>query len=126
MDIEQIHENFQRSHLPSYTPSKHLHKANYILEHTKEYHEMHLVFHVLENFSNKHDQNQALNLFHRKLELFSGESLFSMEETHELTSVGSAIEEEEEIVSWVDRYCRYIIHSSTHTSISASSSENEN
>ena len=28
-------------------------------------------------------------------------------------------------ISWVDKYCRYMIHSSTHTSISASSRENE-
>ena len=49
-----------------------------------------------------------------------------MEETDEITSVGSAIEEQEEAISWVDKYFRYLIHSSTHTSISASSSGDEN
>ena len=49
-----------------------------------------------------------------------------MEETDDLTSFGSAIEEEEVAISWVDKCCRDLIHSSTHTSILASSSENEN
>ena len=49
-----------------------------------------------------------------------------MEETDELTSVGSAIEEEEEAISWVDKYCRDLIHNSTHTSISATSSGDAN
>ena len=125
MEIEQLQEKFQRSHLPSYTPFSHIHKADCILEHMEESHEMvdhemHLVLHVLENCVDKPDQNQALDLFHRKLELFSKESLFSMEEAHEFTSIGSAIEEEEAAISWVDKYCRYIIHSSTHTSISTS------
>ena len=66
MEIEQLHEKLQRSHLPSYTPFKHLHKADYILEHMKEYHEMHLVFHVLENYVDKLDQTQELDLFQRK------------------------------------------------------------
>ena len=89
-------------------------------------HEMHLFLHAIENCANNLDQNQALDLFQRKLELFSGESLFSMEETHELTSVGSAIKEEEKIVSWVDKYCKDLIQISTHTSISASSNGDEN
>ena len=96
MEIEQLHEKLQRSHLPSYTPFIHLHKVDYIIEHMEEYHEMvdhemHFLFHVLENCANKLAQNQALDLFKKQMELFSGESVFSMEETDEITLVGSAI-----------------------------------
>ena len=49
-----------------------------------------------------------------------------MEETYELTLVGSSIEEEEEYVSWVEKYHIDLIQCYTHTSILASSSENEN
>ena len=83
-----------------------------------EYHEMHLVFHVLENCAENPNQNQALNLFQRKLELFSRENLFPMEESDEY--------EYEASISWVDKYYRDLIHSSTHTSILASSSGDEN
>ena len=33
MDIEQLHEKLQRSHLPSYTPFRHLHKDDFSIEH---------------------------------------------------------------------------------------------
>ena len=60
MEIEQLHEKLQRSHLPSYTPFNHLHKVDCILEHMEESHEMvdhemHLVLHVLENCAKKPD-----------------------------------------------------------------------
>ena len=55
-------------------------------------HEIHLVLHVLEDCANKFEENQALDLFQRKLKLFSGEGLFSMEEIDEFTSVGTSIE----------------------------------
>ena len=42
-------------------------------------HEMHMVLHVLDDCADKLDENQALEIFQRKLELFPGESLFSME-----------------------------------------------
>ena len=76
MEIEQFQEKLQRSHLPSYTPFNHLHKDDCSLEHMEESHDMvdhdmHLFLHVLENCANKPDQNQALDLFQRKLELFS-------------------------------------------------------
>ena len=68
MDIEKLLKKLQRSHLPNYTPSNHLRKADCILEHMEEYHEMvdhemHLVFHVLENCADKPDQIEALELF---------------------------------------------------------------
>ena len=64
----KFQKNLQRSHLPSYTQVNHLHKADCILEHMEKYremvdHEMHLFLHVLENCADKHDQNQALDLF---------------------------------------------------------------
>ena len=49
---------------------------------------MNLVSHVLEDCAYKLDENQALDLSQRKLELFSGESLFSMEKSDEHTLVG--------------------------------------
>ena len=72
MVIEKLHENLQRSYLPSYTPFIHIHKDDYILENMEEYHgmldhEMHLVFQVLEDCADKFDENQALALFQRKL-----------------------------------------------------------
>ena len=88
MEIEQLHEEFQIFHLPSYTPFIHLHEANCIPNHMEEYHEMHLVLHVLEDCANKLDENQALDISHRKLESFYGESLFSMEDSNELTLFG--------------------------------------
>ena len=51
-------------------------------------HEMHLVLHVLEDCADKLEENQALDLFQRKLELFYGESLFSMEYLDEHILVG--------------------------------------
>ena len=95
--MKTLATKLQRLHLPSYTSFSHLHKADYIPDNMEEshemvYHEMHLVLHVLEDFADDLEENQALDLFHRKLELFSGESLFSMEEAYELTSIGSAIE----------------------------------
>ena len=68
IEIDQLHEKLKRSHLPSYTPFSHLHKADCSIEHMEESHEMvdhemHLVFHVLENCADKPDQNQELDLF---------------------------------------------------------------
>ena len=57
MEIEKVQEKLQISHLPSYTPFNHLHKVDYILENMEEYHEMHLVLHVIENCANNPDQN---------------------------------------------------------------------
>ena len=79
-------------------------------------HEVHSYFFVLEDCTDKFDENQALGLFQKKLELFSGKNLFSMGESDE--------DEDGEAISWVDKYCRDMIHNSTHTSISASSREN--
>ena len=61
-----------------------------------------LVLHVLEECAYKLDENQALDLSHRKLELFPGEILFSMEELDELTLVGPASDEEDAAISLVD------------------------
>ena len=98
MEIEQLHEELQRFHLPSYTPFSHLHKVDCIPNHMEESHEMvdhemHLVLHVLEDCANKLEENQALDLFQRKLELFYEESLFSMEKSYETTLVGSTSDE---------------------------------
>ena len=49
-----------------------------------------------------------------------------MEETDEITLVESSIDEDEEAIIWVDNYFRDMIHSSSHTSISTSSSGDEN
>ena len=59
MEIEKLHEKLQRYNLPSYTPFNHIHTDDCILEHMEESHEMHLVFHVLENSGDKPDQNQV-------------------------------------------------------------------
>ena len=93
MEIEQLHEKLQRSYLSSYTPFINPHKVDCILDHMEEYHEMvdhemDLVLYVLEDCVDKLDENQALDCFYIKLKLFFGESLFSMEELDEITSVG--------------------------------------
>ena len=49
-----------------------------------------------------------------------------MEESDEPTLVGSASDKKYAAIRWVDKYGKYIIHSSTHTSISATSSGDEN
>ena len=50
-----------------------------------------------------------------------------MEELDELNLVGPANDEKDAAICWVDEYCREPIHSSTpHTSISATSSGDEN
>ena len=72
MDIEKLHEKFQRSYLPSYTPFNHPHNNDCILDHMEEYHEMvdhdmHLVLQVLVDGAYKLDGKQALDIFHRKL-----------------------------------------------------------
>ena len=54
---------------------------------------MNLVLHVLEDHAENLEDNQALVLFHRKQELFSRESLLSMEESGEITLVGSNSDE---------------------------------
>ena len=81
-------------------------------------HEVNNDFFMHEDCANNFDENQALGLFQQKLELFSGKSLFPMG--------GSNEDEGWEAISWVDYYCRVVIQISTHISISASSSENEN
>ena len=58
--------------------------------------------------------------------MLSGESLFSMEESEEPTWGGSDSDEEYAAIIWEDKYCKEIIHSSTHTYISATSSGDEN
>ena len=63
-------------------------------------------------------RTKHLVFYRKKLELFYGKNLFPMEELDEFED-GSAI-------SWVDKYCRDPIHNSTRTSISASSSGDEN
>ena len=80
-------------------------------------HEMHLGLQVLKDCANKFDENQGLGLFQKKLELFSGKNLFPMKESYE--------DEDGEAINWVNECCINLIHNSTHTSISASSSENE-
>ena len=72
---------------------------------------------MLEDCTDKFDENQTLVLFQKKLELFPEKNLFPMGQLDE--------DEDGAAISWVDKYCRYMIHSSTHTSISVSSSENE-
>ena len=81
-------------------------------------HEVDSDLHVLEDCADKFDENQALRLFQKKLELFSRKNLFPMKESNE--------DEYGEAISWVDEYCIDLIHSSTHTSISTSSSGDEN
>ena len=54
----------------------------------------------------------------KKQELFPKKNLFPMGEYDE--------DENGEAISWMDKYYRDMIHSSTHTSISASSSGDEN
>ena len=75
-------------------------------------HEMHLVLHVLEDCADKLDENQALGLFQRKLELFSIDSLFSMEELDELTLARSSNDEEGATISLVDN--NYIVMDLAH------------
>ena len=79
--------------------------------------EVHSIFFVLEDCTNKFDENQALGLFQKNQELFFEKNLFTMGELDE-DEYGASI-------SWVDKYCRDMIHISTHTSISASSSGEE-
>ena len=67
MEIEKLHEKLQRYYLPSYTPFSHSHKADCILDHIKESHdimdhEMHSVLYVLEECAYKLDENQALDI----------------------------------------------------------------
>ena len=66
-------------------------------------HEMHSILHVLEDYADKLEENQALDLFQRKQELFSGESLFSMEQSYDPTLVESSSDEEYEAIIWVDK-----------------------
>ena len=54
----------------------------------------------------------------KKVELFLEKNLFPMGESNE--------DEDWDSISWVDDYCRDMIQISTHTSVSASSSENDN
>ena len=73
---------------------------------------------MLEDCVDNFDENQALGLFQKKLELFPRKSLFPM---------GGSVEDEDwEAIIWVDEYCRVLIQVSTHTFILSSSSENEN
>ena len=71
---------------------------------------------MFEDCTYKFDENQALGIFQKKLELFPEKNLFPM---------GDSCEDEDgAAISWVDKYCKDMIHSSTHTSISASSRDN--
>ena len=75
MEIEKLHEKLQISHLSSYIPFIHIHKDGFIIENMEEPHDMvdheiHSFLHVLENYENKLDENQALDLSQRKLEFF--------------------------------------------------------
>ena len=125
-------QSFKDPTFPPTTPFNHPHKADCILDHMEKYHElldheMHLVLNVLEDRADKLDENQALDLFYRKLELFAREILFSMEDSDEITLVGSTSDEEDATISFVDVYCRELIHdSSPHTSISSTSGGDEN
>ena len=50
-----------------------------------------------------------------------------MEESDELSLVGSASDEEDATISWLDEYCRNFIHSSTpHTYILTTSCGDQN
>ena len=121
----ELLEKLQISYLPSYTPFNHIEKDDCILDHMEESHEMvdhgmHLVFHVLEDCAYKLDENQALDISQRKNELFSRESLFSMEESNEITLVVLTSDEEYAAISLLDEYYRELIQIySSHTSISA-------
>jgi len=81
-------------------------------------HEVNSIFFVLEDCVDNFDENQALGLFQKKLELFPRKSLFPMG--------GSDEDEDWEAIIWVDEYCRVLIQISTHTFILSSSSENKN
>ena len=75
MEIKQLHEKLQRSHLPSYISFRHPHKADCIIDHMEEPremvdHDMHSVLHVLEDCANKLNENQSLDISQRKFELF--------------------------------------------------------
>ena len=59
-------------------------------------HEMHLGLQVLEDCIDKFDENQALGLFHKNIELFSGKNLFPMKESDEDEYEDGAA------ISWVD------------------------
>ena len=80
-------------------------------------HEVHSYFFVLYDCTDKFDENQELSLFQKKLELFPEKNLLLVGDSYE--------DEDGAAISWVDKYCRDMIHSSTHTSISSSSRENE-
>ena len=62
-------------------------------------------------------RTKNLVFYRKKLELFPEKNLFPMGDSYE--------DEDGAAISWVNKYCRDMIHSSTHTSISASSRENE-
>ena len=73
--VDNSYVRLKISYMPSYTPFIHPHKNDFTLDHMEECHEMldhemHLVFHVLEDCIDKLDENQAPDLFQRKLELF--------------------------------------------------------
>ena len=69
MEIEQLHEKVQRSHLASYTPFDHLHKVDCILEEKEESHEMHLDLQVLVKSYEEENIGQALSEDERKDEV---------------------------------------------------------
>ena len=83
----------------------------------KHEHEVHSDFFVFEECTYKFDGNQALGLFQKKLELFPEKNLFPMGDSYE--------DEDGAAISWVDKYSRDMIHSSTHTSVSSLSRQNE-
>ena len=80
-------------------------------------HGVHSKFVVLEEFWDVDDEFQAQGHCPRKADFSHRRSPIFMEKSNK--------DEDGESISWVDKYVRYMIHSSTHTSISASSIRNE-
>ena len=79
---------------------------------------MHSNFFVLEEFLDAHDEFQAQGHYVRNDDFSHRRSPIFMEELNEDEDMAS--------ISWVDKYVVDLVHSSTHTSISASSSGDEN
>ena len=75
-----------------------------------------LIFFVLKEFWDADDEFQEQGHFSRKADFSHRRSPIFMDNSNK--------DEDKEAIIWVGKYVRYIIHSSTHTSISASSSKN--
>ena len=59
-------------------------------------HEVHSDFFVLEDCTDKFDENQALGIFQKKLDLFPEKNLFPMRDSYE--------DEDGAAIIWVDKY----------------------